>query len=67
MKQVAIKITLLILLLSLVLTLIACDDDAVDEGDQSTDVTSADAPNDGKPSEGGSNSDGTIDLPFVPF
>lgn len=73
MKQVAIKITLLILLFSLTLALIACHDETVDEGTQSTDVTSTDVPssdgesNEDKPNEGGSKPDGTVNLPYVPF
>ena len=72
MKQVAIKVTLLILLLSLTLALIACHDDTVDEGDKSTVVTTTDAPSDGEPNgenpnEDGPTFDGMIDFPYVSF
>ena len=63
---------LLVLLLALTLTLIACNDNTVEEGLSDTDAPSADessteALGDDNPNKSVSNTDGTVDLPFIPF
>ena len=79
MKRIVIYMTLLALLLSLPLALVACDNDNTRDG--ATTINGNEQPNEENPDEGGTNpdeggtnpdeggtsSDKPIELPFSPF